>query len=504
MTVSPSDSNPIAQMFDWLAVEPADDCLLDLVALRRHLKPLVDGARSVPGLLRCAELVAVRVLDVSDRFRPRLLAVTLPLPRELHAGVVDTIRALLDVAAIFQDFSQGAAEPADTHAANAATQAMKLISEAHLLGCMGGIEAPRELWMRAHQVARLTGPLEEGVFDADAITGATSAVAGYKQIAAIAVLQPESLTARELVWVSEYLEVVAGAAELSRRQIQPDVAVFWIDVLKGGGPIAQVRRAPPVGEDLLYFRALRLARRAGEQIDWLESKIADAEVVGLERDGDLLEPEVSGLPLGLTPVEVLSLLRRMRDHWTTPGSRELPRRTKLYAVQVCQGLREIWRMHQSGAVSEKVVEWMVYNESPGGFAIISVGGVEGVLSAGMALALRRGPGGPWTICIVRWIRNEKPEEIELGLQVVAEGCAAVSVGFRGSALRATSPALLLPPRVGRRNDAILATAGTYSSRRFVLVREGSCLYVAQGRVLSLDLQTANVELFQYEIDPYPI
>lgn len=491
-------------MFEWLAAEPADDCVDDLVALRQHFKPLMNAPRDVAGMARCLELASVRVLDVSDRFKPRLLTVTLPLPRDLHAAIVDLVRTLLDIAAVYEDLLQIESDGTRDNASSMAARAMGALNEAFLLGCMGGTEAPRELWMRAHQILLRAGQLEDEAGDADALMSSASAVARYKQVAAISVLQPESLTPRELVWVFDYLDVLAGAGELSWRPIQPAIAVFWIDLAKGGAPVAQARRAPPVGNELLYFRALRLARRVGEQIDWLEGRIADAEVVGLERDGDLLEPETSGIPLGLTPVEVLSLLRRMRDRWTTPGSREQPRRPKLYAVQVCQGLREIWRMHRSGTVSDKIVEWMVYNESPGGFAIISVGGVEGVLSAGMALALRRGPGGPWTICIVRWIRNEKPEEVELGLQVLAEGCSAVSVGFRGSALQTTSPALLLPPQAGRRNHAIIAPAGTYSSRRFVLVREGGHIYVAQGRVLSLDMQTANIELFQYEIDPYPI
>ena len=69
----------------------------------------------------------------------------------------------------------------------------------------------------------------------------------------------------------------------------------------------------------------------------------------------------------------------------------------------------------------------------------------------------------------------------------------------------TLTALLLPPLAGmRRHHAILAPAGTYTSRRFVLVREGRHLYVAQGRVLSMEVQTASVELFQYEIDPYAL
>jgi hypothetical protein len=51
---------------------------------------------------------------------------------------------------------------------------------------------------------------------------------------------------------------------------------------------------------------------------------------------------------------------------------------------------------------------------------------------------------------------------------------------------------------------MLAVAGTYASRRFVFVRELQTVYVAQARALGLDMQTPSVELFQYEIDPYPI
>ena len=56
----------------------------------------------------------------------------------------------------------------------------------------------------------------------------------------------------------------------------------------------------------------------------------------------------------------------------------------------------------------------------------------------------------------------------------------------------------------RRHPAMLTPAGTYASRRFVFVRDGKGVYVAQARALGLDMQTPGVELFQYEIDPYPI
>ena len=79
------------------------------------------------------------------------------------------------------------------------------------------------------------------------------------------------------------------------------------------------------------------------------------------------------------------------------------------------------------------------------------------------------------------------------------------VGFRGRAVQQLSPALALPVMEPlRRHPAMLAVAGTYASRRFVFVREARTVYVAQARALGLDMQTPSVELFQYEIDPYPI
>jgi cyclic-di-GMP-binding protein len=505
MAVPTTDPEWIARMFDWLGSEPADDCLDDLALLHKHLSSLATPTVTLEQLHRCADPVALRVLDISDRFKPHLLNATLPLPRQIHSASVDLIHTLLTVSGFFgRLLKAGAASASGARRPEHAARGLRLLGEAYLLACMGGTETPGELWHAAHALFGVACSDVRGVV-AEPENASPEAALQYKRMLAVAALQPESLTGRELVWIHDYLEVTSGAVELSRRPLQPESAVFWLDPDHEGAPVALIRRVPPVSDCLLYYRAVTLARRVAEQIDWLERRIADAEVVGLERDGELLEPDASGLPVGLTPLEALSLLRRMHERWSTPPSREHPRRRQLYTVQVCQGLRAIWRLHRTGKASDAVSEWMVYNESPGGYAIISVSGVEGVLSAGMALALRRDGKSPWSICIVRWIRSDHPDEVELGLQVIAESCIAISIAFRGGELRSTSPALILPPAGPmRRNPAILAAAGTYNSRRFILVREGAPLYVAQGRVLSLDMQTANVELFQYEIDPYPI
>lgn len=133
-------------------------------------------------------------------------------------------------------------------------------------------------------------------------------------------------------------------------------------------------------------------------------------------------------------------------------------------------------------------------------------GVTDTLVSGMSIALRKDARQPWAICVIRWVRSETPEQIELGLQLVSNSAIPVRIAFRtGASAAGPVRALVLPPlEAVRRHQAILAPLGTYTSRRFVLLHEGARLYVAQGRLLSLDMQTTSVELFQFEVDPYPI
>lgn len=498
----PQSAGP-ARVLDWLNGEPADDCLEDLDRLCRHLGQMRGEALPAEVLYPLLEPLSARVMDIAGRMRPRLSSAGLPLPHALHDATARLIGAMVDTAALAGRLGGALAKtPGDGEAASVTLAALglALLADAYKLACMAAIDVVAGLWRCACALCRSVGHLQGGA--------RTAGIEAFKQMVAVATLQPESLSARELAWLFDFLAVAASETELSDHVPRPDSASFWIDCAADGPPVARIRRAPPVEAALLHFHALALARRLGERIDWLECRIADAEVIGQERDADLLDPENSGLPLGLTPAEVLSLLRRMRERWTTPPNRALPRRAQDYAVQVCAGLGPIWRMLRRGEGAATISEWTVNNESPGGYALIGAcdaGASAGAVGAGTALALRRDVSQPWAICIVRWVRSERPGVMELGLQAVGQGCSAISVGFRGDEFQRAAPALLLPPLAGlRRHHAILAPAGTYTSRRFVLVREGRQLYVAQGRVLSLEMQTASVELFQYEIDPYAL
>ncbi|MBN8442562.1 MAG: hypothetical protein J0M28_12835 [Thauera sp.] len=504
MSVTERIADPVDEVVHWLSLEPDDDPIVDLEALRKRLADCAVAAR--PGALSAEvlQLFAVRALDASSRLRSRLITSALPLPRALHLAAKELVELLLEVAADLQRFAEGAgvrwpwgARPAG---AIEGVQPFALASEAFVLTAMSGAPVPSGFWRTAHL---LCGVAAEG----DGVGGVRGdgGLFHYRRILSVAVAQPESLTPREVAWLFDYLDAVAMQACLSRDAIEPAASAYWIDLSADAPPVAVVRHPVPGAGRLCHFSPAPMVRRVQEQIEWLEARIIDAELSGVEVDGELLEPDVAGLPFGLTPAEVLALLRRLRDRWSSPPVREQARRQHHYTVQVCVGLRAIWYLGRTASTEGRIEEWMVLNESPGGYAVMCVSGAEGRVSAGIALALRRNAADPWSVCIVRWVRSDSPEQIELGLQVVSQSFAPVQVGFRGGEARNTSLALMLPAMPPLRvNPVILAPAGTYTSRRFVFVREGPSLYVAQGRALGLDLQTANVEMFQYETDPYAL
>lgn len=501
-------SEQLAPLMAWLASEPADDPHVELDALRAHLGNLPEPADGGAPLAQCIEEFEARVLDVCGRLKPRLLNAALPLSHELHAVAGELVEALLGIAGKLREIAEVMRDRwrpvrrGDPMALS--VRALGLVHEAFVVAAMGGAVTPPGLWLLAYGVVAAGGGFD-ALVSARPDTSACAALHCLKRLLALSVLQPESLTARELVWANDLLEGIADEAALSLEALQPAASAFWLNPAEDLPPVATIRCAAPAVPDLVHFSAFGVSRALVGQLDWLKERIAEAEAVGLERDGELLEPDASGLPVGLTSVEAVSLLQRMRDRWALPPNRAQSRRAYRYSVQVCVGLRAIWEVARSDEASARISEWMVYNESAGGYALMSVEGTPGSLSAGMAVALRRDAGHPWSICIVRWIRSDSPGQVELGLQLVAQTCTPVTIGFRGGEARSATHALILPPLAAlRRNQAILAPAGSYASRRFVLVHEGEHLYVAQARVLSLDMQTANVELFQYEIDPYPI
>jgi hypothetical protein len=495
--------DPLRAALTWLATDPDSDSESELVELHHHVTTLAETSLSATQRLDVLDLLCQRALEVSGRFRPALLLSKLPCSRsrfEQTSTLIDVLFGLAEFARLLLINRHRWRWPKMASQMRPIELGLDVLSEANLLSALIGASTPFGLWQRAHELWLAADQYEQ--LKDDSIDVQPSQVGKrYQRLLLMAVSQTETLTAREQQWLFDYLELVAEELTLSLEPLQPEHLVYWFDPSLDAGPVACTLRMPEKGrQTVVYFSPAGLARRLGTQILWLEESLLSAEEFSEGNDSGLLDTESSGLPVGLSPVEVLALLRRLNVRWAEVSTRIEARSRQHYEVEVCTGIRSVWAAGHG--VATAVDKWTVYNESPGGYAILSVGGVRQTLSAGMVLALRRDSSDDWSVCTVRWIHSNSPDQIELGVQRVARHFSSASICFSGG--DAMVPALLLhaEPQV-RQSPALIAPVGTYVSNNFIMVREDDRLYVAHGRALGLEMQTASIELLQYEIDYYP-
>lgn len=355
---------------------------------------------------------------------------------------------------------------------------------------LAGTAAPPKLWLRASEMHRALSRCAAGNTDSQRLGQDGRLI--YSRLLALGCVSPEHLSAQEIGDTVDWLDATELPVVLHEgRPREADESWFWVELKLDHGPQQFARRQPPSRPGVMVFSLASLATRALASAAQLAPPPEEAD------SGDSEEASLA------------ALLRRIADQLSGLHKRRLNRRPSRYRVVVCTGLPDIRRVIDPKSIDPPALsEWMVVNESAGGFAISHVSGfVEGVVSGGV-IALRADADTSWTICLVRWSRSDDPEQLELGLEILSNGAQAVDIAFRSGApggARTVRQALLLPALPALRPKfAILAPAGSYTARRFVLIAHTSHVYITQGRLISLDLRTAAVELFQFELDPYPI
>lgn len=491
----------VTHVLDWLASPIPNDPAQDLAQLSGELAALGRARLEDAHYHRILDLFYDRVHRLSHVLKERFIAASLPLGKELRALATLLIAVHEGVAAGYERVLLDAERLAHSKrrtAVSVAARALHSLAEALETACMVASPPPADLWRRAHALAKSARAHYEPT--ATVIPGLSlDAEKIYKKLLALAAAQPEGFSPGEIALASEYLAQFSAAVNLlPSPPREEDGSWYWVDSSRDMGPVPPNRRIPPNHGDLLYCSFQLLARLLGEQVSALESGMPA---------GNLRLPERAAGHGGI------AALKRLQAHWARPPHRQHLRRHNNFRAQVCVGLNELWQLLERGEAPQgteagepHTTDWMVLNESPAGYAVMHVAGeVEGLVP-GSVIALRPSPDKPWNICVVRWMKSENPEHIELGLELVAPAARSVQLMFRnGDPSQLPTPGLLLPaiPAL-REHPALLAPSGAFNARRFFIVSGEDKTHVMQGRLLSLDLQTGAIELFQFEDDPYPM
>ena len=494
-------SDDVAHVLDWLASQIPEDAARDLAQMSGELAALRRARLEEAHFHRILDLFYDRALRLARALKIRLSEASPPLSKEMRAMATLLVTVQESVAAGYERVLvdvERLSHSKRRHPGSVAARALRCLGEALEVSTMMAGPPPPDMWRRAHALAKAAREHYEPT--ATVIPGLTlDAEKIYKSLLALAAAQPEGFSPAEIGLLGEYLGHFSAAVSLlASRPPEEEGSWYWVDIGRDMGPVPPNRRIPPDHGDLLYCSFQMLGRLANEQISALEGGMAA---------GNLRLPERAAGPGGI------AALKRMQAHWAHPPHRQHPRRHNNYRAQLCLGLNELWQLLEHGEAPEgtepgttQTTEWMVLNESPSGYAVMHVSGeVEGLVP-GSAIALRPAPDKPWSVCVVRWMKSENPEHIELGLELVAPAARSVQLVFRnGDPAQQPTPGLLLPaiPAV-REHAAVLAPSGAYSARRFFIVSGEDKTHVMQGRLLSLDVQTGAIELFQFEPDPYPM
>lgn len=488
----------VSAFLDWITQPGSEDPAADLGPLREHLDALAGRDVDSDQRGRVLDLAQTRAQKIAADIKPKLREAGVPVPQALRAVASDLSEVFRALTAGHQRCAGAGEQVSGVRRRSpvvAAAKALKCLAERCQLAALVGASVPDGLWLETHRLYREArrefGPAEamiEQSLDVDRV---------YREMLAFAAAQPPKLSAREAMLTADYVARFAAAVEITNKApAEPDLRRFWLDPNRDMAPIPVARKAPPRRDDLIFLSCARLGLLAAEQVRELE---AGTPVDNLHLPPDACDPAYRGL------------LQRLHDSWVEPPTRRLVRRRHTFQVDVCIGFPAVLRLFGQQADAEPADApvysmWFALNESPAGFAIVHVKGAIAGLETGGALALRSGDEKPWDLCVVRWLRTETPEQIEVGVQVISSGARPVRVAFRNvKNAQPPVPGLLVPaiPAI-RAHEAILVPAGTCSSRRFLLVREEDRTHIVQGRMVNLDLQTASLELFEFQPDPYPI
>lgn len=334
---------------------------------------------------------------------------------------------------------------------------------------------PAGTWAELHQLYRqalrlqlLDEPVQDG-------TAATSVAESYKQMLLLAVTDPYHLMQGEVIRVLDYTGRFARFAELRTDSGGAGQGgVFLVRLDSDQPPKALPKMVSEVdGNTAVLLDTSRLTAQLSQQLGGLEAGITPS---------DLLLPEMA------RDQGYRGLMKRLLKHWGVSARRHFNRKHYRAELDICVGIRAIHYFLSGAKVygaapgsdmdftpgkgNYESSRWSILNESAGGMALTQVSDIHPQLRAGEIIGLKAEGSLRWNIAVVRWVKTNERNRLDLGIQMVAP--YATAAALRTSAATAFQPVLLLPEiPLFKQPPCVVAPRGTLTAQRgFTLESDG--------------------------------
>lgn len=463
------------EVLNWLGSK-SEDPLDDLIPLRRHLRAVVAMQVQPRVLLRLLDLFEPRIARIHKLVFPLLLDASTPLPRNLrilsqslvglHGNLAEGFLKVLQ-----HTISEGFQRPKRRRETLAA-RALGSLRRQYELSLRAASGTPTGFWKQMNQLLLNHQQAPDSYLDSPTLQT-------LHLLLAIHAAQADALTPREQEFLWRHAEHLADQVEMSISAPRKVESWLWVDTNDERAPTPANRRAPPSADGLIFYSCRALGKLTQASLDNLSA-----------------------------PPAWRNVLHHAARRWLNPPQRRHNRRRGSYRIEVCPRLSTLWALLNGdlagNAAAQAINEWQVMNDSPAGYAAMHIAGDMPGLLAGSVLGIRRNDKEPWSLCIVRWVRSENTEHLEMGLEVLAPHAKAVRIAT-ASRPEAPIPALLLPPISGiGRGETLLTERGAYETGTIALMQEeAGKLQVAECKPLPLVSQTASIELFEFERIQHP-
>lgn len=254
---------------------------------------------------------------------------------------------------------------------------------------------PQGVWQEMHELYQFA--LRRGLAQRAPTENEDSPSSIYREALLVAFAEPQRLNPTELDRMIQLIKHHVRHAQVTAwRGQSPDIGSFIVRPSRDapGSSFGPHRKPPPQQGDLFFS--------CSELIAELEETTHAST-----QDGALIATLVKS--------------------WTSKPARQLSRLRTHARVDVYIGLELIWQFLSGGHERHGRGRWIVTNESRNGFALMHTGGSADHIEVGDIVGLRAGNGLNCHVCMVRWVRVDNPETVELGLEEISSFARAATL-----------------------------------------------------------------------------